>query len=185
MGAPPVEVAEPAAELAAPERDAAREDAADSADDTLELAADRAEDALELAAEAFELAKLERAEEAAEAAEEASERADDRADEAPGVLKTVEKPVVTGLPEIVAMRGTVVMAEGVAPPPVVAAAPVVAAEALAAEEAADAALERMVRAEPPETLAEARRALQYASPKAITVAASAAPQASLEQSRTP
>jgi len=95
------------------------------------------------------------------------------------VLKTVEKPVVTGLPEIVATRGTVVMAEGVAAPPVV------AAEALAAEEAADAALERMVRAEPPETLAEARRALQYASPKAMTVAASEAGQASLEQSRTP
>jgi len=165
IGAPPVEVAEAATELAAPERDAAREEAADSAEEALDLAAERAEEALELAAEAAELAPLERTDESEEAALEASERAEDRADKAPGVLKTVEKPVVTGLPEMVAIRGTVVMAEGVAPPPVVAAAPVVAAETVAAElEAADAALERTVRAEPPEALAEASKALQYASP---------------------
>jgi hypothetical protein len=181
-----------AAELV-PVREAATEEAADSAEeaaDSAEEAADSADETADEASEATELAPLE----AAEAADEASDRAEDREPEAPGVLKTVEKPVVTGLPEMVATRGTVVMAEGAALPvvgaltsgvlktvekPVVTGLPEMVAtrgtvvmaegaslpvvEALtadAAELAADAALERMVRAEPPVALAEARRAVK-------------------------
>lgn len=157
MGAPPVEVADAATELAAPAREEATDEAADSADEAadiaeeaLEEAADSADEALELAADMAELAPLEMAEAPDEAKEEAAERSEERAEVAPGVLKTVEKPVVTGVPEMVPTRGIVVTADGVAMEPVM-----VEPVAMAADEAA---LERMVRAEPPETLAEARRA---------------------------
>jgi len=156
-GAPPVEVAL-----------AAADEAAEAADEAAEAADEAADEAPEASEEATELAPLEAEAAADEAADEAPDRAEDRepeapdraedkepeAPEAPGVLKTVEKPVVTGLPETVATRGTVVIAEGAAPPVVE------ALTSVAAELAADAALERIVRAEPPVTLAEARRALQ-------------------------
>jgi len=170
---------EAATDEAAEAAEEAREEAPLASEPEMDDAAEAADDSAEDRAEAADPEIEDRAEAADPEMEDASEAADEAADSAAPerVLKTVDRPVVTVAPETTPTRGMVVMA--VTDGAVAAVAPV------AADAAADAALERMVRAEPPETEAVARRFLQYSSPKAMTLAASVASQASLAQSRTP